>query len=210
MTTAWHICISGYRQREDRHNGIFDLWRQLSRYDSAAIRSHYARWDDDFEPLAAMIHHASQLAGSPPLVAVYAFSYGAGWGMPRFARALEHYGLPVAHALLSDPINRFRIRWLNWLSLRWWLNWQRVVVPANVAEVHHWRQTHDAWVRGHNVIAADRQRTTVHPPVIVPSLTHSAMDDLALFHRTALKIAHAMNFRTSFQTHPISPEPIEQ
>ena len=90
------------------------------------------------------------------LVAV-AYSYGAGWALPRFAEALHKHcrGSRIDLACLIDPVPRWRFAPLRWISLT---RWGAYSVPARVDRVAYWRQV-NASPFGRAVMPADEYAT---------------------------------------------------
>lgn len=183
---AWHICISGFRQRAGRMSGLLRLWRTIgSRLASPTCRVELRRWDEDWADLADWIWLCWQDAGgSAPSIRVYAYSWGAGWGFVRLARELQRRGLRVESAVLADPVYR------HWYWLGQWrafVPWRKIRVPANVVNVR-WCYQRQNWPRGHRVVAEDKRATVVNCGVPVAA-DHEYVDDHDTFHTMALQAA---------------------
>jgi hypothetical protein len=100
-------------------------------------------------------------------VFVFAYSWGAGYAFPRFARSCEQLGVPIDVACLCDPVYRSGL-------LPWWLplnplalvGRSRIGIPSSVARVH--------WVRqkltlpcGHDLFPEDPEATDIAPEIVL-------------------------------------------
>lgn len=181
---TWHIVISGFRQHEGQPTGMVKLWRRLHRlHAQGGVCVELRAWNDNWRDLAELIWRV-QPADAPPIVKVYAYSWGAGYGAIELSRHLLRRGIGVSWMVLSDPV--YRSRWLatRWLAL---VPWQSIIVPRNVRAVRWFRQQL-CLPRGHALCAEERERTHIAPPVWV-DVAHPYMDDYPLFHRECERIA---------------------
>ncbi len=192
---VWHVAISGFRQAEDRPNGMLRLWLDTLRpLAGPAVFARYAPWNHDWRGLARLIDNTrgSGLRQNCR-VGIYAYSYGAGWGAIRLADALAALGIEVAHCVFSDPVHRYALPVRNWRALRWFAGRQKVIVPRNVRAVDWFRQESDPLLWGHEVVAADPAATRISPATLVPGVRHDAMDDLREFHERATFVARNLS-----------------
>lgn len=198
MSIVWHIAISGFRQGEDRPNGLLDLWlRHLRLFQARDVFAAYRPWNHDWQGMARLIELSA--AATPKrdvLIGIYAYSYGAGWGAIRLCEHLAALGLSVQQCVLSDPVHRYALPLANWRALRWFADGAQVKVPPNVRAVDWLYQDHDPLIRGHRVVAADPQRTTVSAGFHVPATLHNAMDNHPEFHRRCLRVARWLTNHT--------------
>ena len=190
---AAHVVISGFCQTVDRPTGCQRIWMELRRLCSPETQVLLGEWNSNWEKLAEAIFLCSRVGDYPreedhPRVFVYAYSWGAGCGFPRFASALALRGIMVQEAVLCDPIYRPRMlpSWCTgWLSL---IRTMRVAVPWNVKEVRGVRQK-DTFLRGHDVVKEDPgQKTRIHKFLEVRA-GHCHIDDSPLFLDMCMKTA---------------------
>ncbi len=181
----WHICISGFLQSEARPNGILRLWLQTIRpLQEPDTFTTYRRWNSPWTSLAEFIQFTR---GSGNLrLGIYAYSYGAGWGAMRLARALRQRGIAVDEMVLADPVFRHGCRSLAWLSL---LRGPRIRVPANVQRLTWFYQTTNR-PAGHQLLDHAGQPI---PGIHVPGVIHQAMDDLPAFHEACRAAALSLH-----------------
>lgn len=100
--------------------------------------------------------HAVDGPGKRVIIAGY--SWGAGHGAPRLAKALRRAGVEVDLMILIDPIYRSRLPLV--FRLLAFTTWLGVKVPANVRRVMVWRQRCDR-LRGTRIRLENRRRTRV-------------------------------------------------
>jgi len=177
IISTWHICISGFLEREGQQTGIFSLWRHLQRkYANPATRVELRTWSDDWRGLADLIALAKN--GSPPRVNLYGYSWG-GAGAMRLAKELQKRGIDVFAAVLADPVYRHNY-WLGqWRAL---VPWSRIAVPGNVGEVRCIYQR-NSLPMGHE-LTLECAETMLHEPTFVEA-DHSHVDESNEFHRAA-------------------------
>lgn len=154
----WIVGATGFRQSLDRPTGLELLWqklRALSAPDVCVLTPQ--AWDNDAEALAEYIARNSAPGAE---VFFYGYSYGVGAFFIKFARALKALDMGIAMAVTIDGIRRFCFAKI--LSLRFFSRLVSIPVPANVREVYAYRQIEDRLLRGHRLIAADPEATTIH------------------------------------------------
>jgi hypothetical protein len=121
-------------------------------------------------------------------VVVFAFSYGGGWGLPRFAAELKkRNGIKIHVAVTSDAV--YRSRWFlgKFLSL---VDWPIIRIPSNVELVIQFIQR-SSRPRGHRIIPVNNQATKVELPVVLDS-DHVHCDDAEEYHERAIAVAEEM------------------
>lgn len=183
MIKTWHIIISGFRQTEDRPNGMTRMWLSLGKHRSPETTIALREWNSDWDVVAETVWWSNPVP-EKLVVNVYAYSWGAGWGFTRLAHALSLRGIKVNIAVLSDPVYR------HWYALGQWralVPWSTIIVPSNVSEVFWYRQ-YRAIPRGHNLVAENKLVTTIHPAVEL-NHSHVYMDDAWDFQKKAMEIA---------------------
>lgn len=185
MIGTWHHVIGGFRQGRRHPHGNETLWLKLRALSDRSTSVQIWDWDTDWDAIAAFVMRTSRPA---PVINVYAYSWGGGWGFTRFAAGLRARGLTIRHAVLSDAV--YRSRWLpdwlpaNPLSL---MRWPAIEVPDNVREVH-WFHQNVSRPAGHRLTAASPDKTRVHPGVLL-NVPHAAMDEAARYHHMAWRLA---------------------
>jgi pimeloyl-ACP methyl ester carboxylesterase len=189
--TTFHLIVSGFCQHRGQRHGLHNLFVPLHLAHASGetvveLLAWNERWRDVADDIANL---AMPLDPADVRVFVYAFSWGAGWGFVQLARQLRRHRIRVECAVLSDPVYRSR-----WLSLSWRslcslsLLRPTICVPDNVEEVRWFRQK---WNRpcGHDLVAEDRRRTRIRPPVELKGTPHTLMDDAYEFRELALRVA---------------------
>lgn len=165
--------ITGFLQTSGSRSGLIDLWRDL--YVTHAEQETLVRllpWRSDWSAEGEFIFRLSE---PRPSIGVVAFSWGAGWGFVRLAKALNARGLEVRHACLIDPVYRHSY-WLG--QWRAFVPGIPIAIPSNVRRVTWWRQQQD-WPRGHKLTGSGNTviaNTVIAPPINV-SASHVYMDD---------------------------------
>lgn len=153
---------------------MFRVWRDLfERHTPPEHLVFFCCWNDDLAGTAEVIWRLAGSNGKPPKVGIYAYSWGATSAM-KLARHLGDRGIGVTAMVLSDPV--YRWRWALWRVL---FRWPKITVPANVAEVHWFRQR-TSWPFGHDLVAEDANKTKIHQPEWCLR-KHTFMDDAEPF-----------------------------
>lgn len=180
----WHIVIGGFLQHEGKPTGMVALWRRLqARHAAPGVCIELRCWHDHWSELAELIWRV-QPEDEPPVVKVYAYSWGAGFGAMQLARELARRGVPIAWMVLSDPVYRSPCVLFRWLALT---PWRTIRVPPNVRAVRWFRQRLSL-PAGHDLVAMQKERTAIAPAVWA-EVSHAYMDDCRLFHRECERIA---------------------
>lgn len=184
----WHVPICGFTQSLAAPTGIELLWQSLRRehHNGRVCVLDPQCWNRRWEDLAEFVWRFRPAA--TPRIAVYAYSWGAGWGFVQFAKALRRRGLIVDVAVLCDPV--YRHGWIgNWRAL-----WpaSTIRVPCNVSCVH-WLYQRQSWPRGHQPVPEDPTNTSVMGGHEIEDTDHTYMDDHPAFHRLALAVAASLD-----------------
>ncbi len=174
--SQWLYVITGFTQTRATRSRLVELWKELyDRYVEPHVIVALRAWNTDWKAEAEHVLRLAPDQQEEITIKVFAYSWGAGWGLVRFARALGARGLRVQTAVLSDPVYRHPY-WLGqWRTLlsRW-----PIVIPANVGEVYSYYQRQN-WPRGHKLVAAGKDTVLQHP--IQLQATHDAMDEQPQF-----------------------------
>ena len=180
----WVICVSGFLQDRSKPTGMARLWRDLHDIVGPESQVLLLNWDDNVREYAEMIWQFSN-ESPEPAIAIFGYSWGGSTAV-NLAAALRKRGLSVGCMVLSDPVYR---HW--WLPRRWtsMLDWMSIRVPDNVRKVVWFRQRENK-PAGHDLVPADRTKTTIYPAVEA-TLTHQYMDDYRPFHMECHKCAAA-------------------
>ncbi len=181
---TWLVLIGGFTQGEHRPGGMLRLYQRLDCLRQPGVEISFRPWNSRWRRVAQRMH----LLGGDAQVLVFAYSYGAGWGAVRLARCLQARGMPIAHAVLSDPV--WRSRWLVpnlavWLPRGCRLK-PRICMPAAVRRITYFAQQHGPPYA--SLVCSDDP--AVVPRVhLVSNVPHVAMDDLPAFHDACVAAA---------------------
>lgn len=190
---ALNVCISGFTQGPGQGHGVFRLSEQLmlaGHNRDAHRRVWYLRWNEDWRKWANHVELIAGMHNRDVLVAVHAYSWGAGWGAMEFARYLRRRGIGVPYMVLSDPVYRSRLVSFRWQSLLGrdlpFFDGPTIRVPSNVGEVWSFHQTINR-PAGHRLLPENG--TIIHPSVRLLR-EHGAMDQAPEFHEQAAMVAY--------------------
>jgi len=173
----WCYVITGFLQNAGTRTRMIELWRGLHAVSGHASRAELRPWDSNWDAEAELIMRlSSPNPKTPPTILIFAYSWGAGWGAMRLARALDERGVAVNCMVLSDPVYRHWYWAGNW---RAFVPWIPITVPGNVMQVRSFRQAKN-WPRAHAIKAALPGFTEVWPPVTI-NATHQNMDEAGAF-----------------------------
>ena len=193
---CFHVLISGFNQHSGKGTGmsrLLEKFRADCHYCNGSSITELYRWDHRWDWLAQDIWRTSNYGDRTPLVNIYAYSWGAGWGSIRLARNLLGYGIKVNTMVLSDPVYRhpwIALRWLSMIKRKPFLLGSRVItIPSNVGQVHSFRQEMNL-PQGHHLIC-DGDNTKLHSPVLLQRI-HTQMDDATEFHDSCLEEAQSL------------------
>ncbi|PHR99577.1 MAG: hypothetical protein COA78_24730 [Blastopirellula sp.] len=187
-----HTTISGFTQDHGSWHGVLELTEKLREKHCEGVRSrvHYYRWDENWAAIAEYYWSLSEKYHTQPLIAIYAYSWGAGHGAMRLTEQLRKRGLRVRLMVLADPV--YRNVWCLWRSMRNWnLPWfgePIIRVPDYVDEVFSFHQVQNR-PSGHKLLPESRTGgPTIHPPVLLTA-NHQYMDNAGEFHAKCLEQA---------------------
>lgn len=184
------VCVSGFSQGLHRPTGLERLWLRLRelyecRQGLAESEVSLHVWNENWDHFADHILRTGPNDYRELDVRVVAYSWGAGRGFARLAKALDKRGVAVQAAVLSDPVYH------SWFGL-WRAIWSPIIgrpviiVPPNVKKVYYLIQNTDT-PHGHEVVAQDAKYTHVDPPLVLRGRTHAFMDDSPEFLDLAMK-----------------------
>jgi len=184
MIRVWHVLISGFTESWAKPTGTEELWRKLAVLESpkTAVLAPL-EWDADWKAVAGFIRRNSE--SLLPLINVYAYSWGAGWG---FVNLAKHLGINIRRAVLCDPVYRSPFMPaaipLNPLSF---FSSPTITVPRNVMDVR-WLYQRRNKPAGHTPVSAVAD--VVEPGFLIDDGTkHSGMDNHPRYHAEALVAA---------------------
>jgi hypothetical protein len=125
--------ISGFTQREGVWNGCSELKEKLLAelvdYNPLSVRIRLDPWRADWKFIAREMHLLRlRYQREPFVVAAFAYSWGVGNGLKKFAKGLKPYGIPITHAVIADGIYH------SWLpgDLQWIGNLRAIVGRSQV------------------------------------------------------------------------------
>lgn len=178
----WRYVITGFLQNQGTPTRLIKLWDLLrTRHSSATSAVRLCPWNTNWSHEAEFVFRLSN--GDPPRVVVCAYSWGAGWGAMELARQLERRGLDVQSMVLIDPVYRHCYSLGQWRAL---VPWSQIRVPANVHEVHWFRQAVSR-PAGHDLVA-ESTGTVIHPSVVL-RVDHVHMDDQQVCLKKCVEVA---------------------
>lgn len=200
---AHQLVISGNWQHRGRLAGCDCALTKLDVYRRPGVRVESLAWDADWRSEAAFIaRHAPPDAD--PLVCIYPYSWGFGWGAIQLARELDRLHIPVYGMKVCDGVYRHSYRCGNWRAL---VPGSVVRLPPNVRRnTNHLMQDgvelfvqRNSLLRGHRVVDADGAeiRPVVIDYVDVPCghwtlrapATHYNLDESRTWHKACCELA---------------------
>lgn len=137
--------ISGFTQTEQNWNGVQELREQLlselDDYSSLSVRIRLDEWKANWKAIARQLYMLRERYPREPFIVVcFAYSWGVGHGLVKFAKYLDWYGVDVAHAVVSDPVYRHWFSPGNWRAI--WGD-SRIVIPRNILKIEGFYQETD-------------------------------------------------------------------
>ena len=182
-TKIFHEVVQGRFQDRGDANGSIKLFQLLCRkHRSPAVSVCLREWNDNWANIAEQICRCGRKS---PLIYVYAYSQGGGWGFPELARQLRKRGLRIQGAVLADAIHRSQNPLLR---VNVFCGRQTIWVPDSVRRVKYFFQA-EGWPRASRVKAIDDKKTLVLEGIKLAGVTHNYMDDSPLYHAAALEMA---------------------
>ena len=187
---TWHIVISGFMQNRGTPNGMVKLWKNLYKQHAGPDTVvAYMCWNDKFKEQAELIHRMTN-SGPMPTICIYAYSWGAGHGAMKLARALEDRGIGVRCMVLSDPVFR---PWLRLLAPLAMTRFPWIRIPRKVSEVFRFFQRENR-PHGHRLVAVKKGFTEIHEGEQL-KYRHQGMDDASEFHLRCHEVADKCTIR---------------
>lgn len=182
------VTITGFRENRGEVTGIEKIRRDLRKHAAPAVEiCDTLEWWEGMRDMALYLNRNSM---TKPRLLVIAYSWGAGAGFLKLARACVDLGITIEAAVLCDAVYRSGLlpAWLpfNPLSITH-LYRPTIKVPESVREVYWVRQ--DMGIpTGHDVVALNPAATRVHREWFLP-YTHTQIDDSREFHDLCLETA---------------------
>ena len=182
----WLIVRSGYRQRIGSwHNGCTQIAAELSAlYGGNGNRVELQGWDASPTYTADYIHQLSPVM-TRPKVAIFAYSWGVGYGFVKLAKELRAHGIDVEQAVLCDPVYHGLFKWRALIPKKMF-GIVKITVPSNVKEVHWLRQNVNK-PAGHNIVAESKS-TIIHEAEWIDR-PHTDMDNSSRFRELCMQAA---------------------
>lgn len=181
------VTFSGFTETEREQRGmdtlqqsLYSLYRHEERVDVLDVRP----WKHDTDGLAAMVKREGY-----DCAIILAYSHGAGYAAPRFARELLKLGVRVPLVCLCDPV--YRPQWLPRWTLAQILSFRALIprsavitFPAGVGLISGVRQ-HNNIPQGHKVrIGSGRPFDMML--INRRDIEHSSIDDSPEWHALAV------------------------
>lgn len=188
MIRTWIIAISGYTQTEGTLHGMQRLWLNLMPLNNPQTCIIQPPWDHNWEHLAERISLTSDHRDTRILV--FAYSWGVGNGLVKFAAALKSRAMFINRAVLSDGVYHSQ-KFDAWPGLGHLMRGigvamgRDIQIPDNVERVDWFRQK-QTFPRGGNLVFT---RHTEHTEPVELDYPHVAMDDAPEFHERCLAVA---------------------
>lgn len=178
--------ISGFTQTEENWNGVHELREkllaELDDYSSLSVRVRLGEWHDNWYAAARQVYMLRERYPDEPFVVVcFAYSWGVGNGLTKFAKYLDRFGVDIAHAVVSDPVYRHWFTPGNWRAM--WGD-RRIAIPSNVHRIEGFHQRTD--------LPHGRQPMGDHvrcDPWILLRRPHAEMDDARPWWARCIEVA---------------------
>lgn len=179
------VCISGFQQDISTPTGIEKLWMKLrDLHQSKECAVCYYPWNYKWAGFADHILRTGPEDPREMDIRVCAYSWGAGAGSLKFAKALADRGMSIEIAVYSDPV--YHSMWGLWRSL--WspiLGKPRIKIPKNIRNVWYLRQERFP-PYGHECEAEDYGYTQIKDYGMLDR-PHSFMDEAVEFRDLCLR-----------------------
>jgi pimeloyl-ACP methyl ester carboxylesterase len=186
MFDKWLIIRSGFRQHHGSpHNGCVDIYGEMChKYGGNHNQVILEPWDACPEHTADFIYRLSE-KDEPPTVAIFAYSWGVGYGAVRLAYELRERDIKVQYAVFCDPVYHGLARWRAILP-RTFFSRVRITVPSNIREVW-WLKQENSKPAGHDLVA-ESPYTEIHDPFVL-DIPHTEMDNAKEFRILCRRVA---------------------
>jgi hypothetical protein len=192
-TVCAHILISGFMQHAGQDTGMSTLlskFRNDCHYCNGSSIVELHRWCSNWAWIAQDLFRFSNYGKKKLIVAIYAYSFGAGWGAMQLAKQLNKLGVEIQVMVLSDPVYRHPWTILRWMSLLkrkpFFLGPRVISIPPNIKEVYRFHQERDLPQGSH--LIAQNENTLIHRSEKL-MYVHTKMDEAEDFHEKALEQA---------------------
>jgi hypothetical protein len=178
--------ISGFTQTEENWNGTQELREkllaELDDYSSLSVRIRLDVWNAHWKAIARQVYMLRERYPQEPFVVVaFAYSWGVGNGLVKFAKYLDRFGIDIAHAVTADGVYRHWFSLGNWRAL--WGN-ARIAIPRNVLKIEGYYQETNR-PRGLRPMGD----TTTCDPWTLLRLPHAEMDDARPWRQRCIEVA---------------------
>ena len=201
MIEQWHIFISGFTENRKQSTGLQKCWlASQAEVKPNKVFFPVLPWNYDWYTLARFIQINSNQSNAltetnypisnppnPPLINIYAYSWGAGHGAIQLARYLQSVGnYDVQNMVLADPVyysNFFLFRWRAIFCSRFSFTRRfapKIYIPSNTLNVF-WSRQYNNWPRAHSLHSLPAAKTVIYSPHLEKSLIHAEMDESLWF-----------------------------
>ena len=166
------IVFSGFTEERENLTGSHKLWRKMfENYKDDISCVLLLEWNDDPKSHAKLLNTMGVTKAL-----VYAYSWGAGFGLREFSKAFKGQ----VQAVLCDPVFRSKFPWMRWRALT--KNWKPTIkYPKNVGVIRWFNQTINQ--PGADLVDTDCKVKTL-------PYKHSEIDDSPEYHEAALEEAY--------------------
>lgn len=135
--------IGGFTQTEETNNGCIELCEKLrsnlDEYSQLSVRVRFHEWNSNWYSSARYAHllRLRYPRPEPFGIVAFAYSWGCGNGLVKYAKALKRFNLRIETVVLCDPIYRHWYPWGNWRALvgGYW-----ITLPPNVLSYYGFYQ----------------------------------------------------------------------
>jgi len=206
MIKQWHIFISGFTENRAQSTGLQLAWESAKtnkdvKHKEEKVFFPVLPWNHDWHSLARSIQINSITPENyykPPLINIYAYSWGAGYGAIQLASSLLSAGnYEVQNMVLADPVYCSTNPLMRWRALfcdrvKFLRRFTPVItIPKNVGHVY-WNRQYNNWPRAHALATALNSETIIHPPDLEPvnalGRIHEQMDEAPWFQNKVAEL----------------------
>ena len=179
--------IGGFTQGEGTWNGAQELRERLlaefDAYSALSVRFPFYPWNSDWRDVARRTYLLRERYRADRLtMLVFAFSWGVGNGLVKYAKRLQRYGIEIDCAVICDGVYRHWFTPGNWRIV---IGDTRIHLPSNVKSYYGFYQ--------------ETERPCGKKPVSDSAvclgweklnLPHVEMDDSYKWHDKCVELAH--------------------
>lgn len=179
------IFILGYTQSKATPIGLTQLHYEIDIFsrndpDFNRTRIDIYPYRSDWRAIAVWIWRHSI---KEPIIDVFAYSWGAGYGFKKFSKELQKHNLKINQAVLLDPV---KYKYLPGLAqLVAFTPWQYIRLRTNIKYVQVLRQR-NSFLKGHPVLVQPPTKFFEH--AFDKTRTHNEMDESPLFKKLVREI----------------------